>query len=282
MLVTQSAVSCMDTTYRTVRIYPHPKTSFTADKVCFPEPVVFKNNTSISSGIIRSYDWKFGDNSSSAISEPIHNYTSAGVYNVQLITSSGYNCKDTLLIPSAAVVQAKPKANFSFTQLPTIEQDQTRLQFKNLSSSNSTRYDWDFGNTSSSALKEPIGLYQDTGRFWITMVAYTSEGCSDTVRKTTGMIIPDFFYYLPNAFTPNDDPFNANYKGVGSAFIYKFHLEIFNRWGEKMFETFDINQGWDGTSKGEICMDGAYLCRVQLVPLKGRMKVYQQMFMLMR
>jgi gliding motility-associated-like protein len=282
MLLTQSAVSCLDTTYRTVRIYPHPKTAFTAAKVCFPEPVIFKNNTSISSGIVTSYDWSFGDNSKSSNSDPIHNYTNAGVYNVQLITSSGYNCKDTLLIPSAAVVQAKPKANFSFTQLPTIEQDQTRFQFKNLSSANSTRYDWDFGNASSSKQKDPIALYQDTGRFWITMVAYTSEACSDTVRKTTGMIIPDFFYYLPNAFTPNDDPLNANYKGVGSAFIYKFHLEIFNRWGEKMFETFDINQAWDGTYKGEICMEGAYLCRVQLVPFKGTMKVYQQMFMLMR
>ena len=114
------------------------------------------------------------------------------------------------------------------------------------------------------------------------MVAFSSEGCSDTVRKTTGMIIPDFFYYLPSAFSPNEDPYNPNYKGVGSAFVYKFHLEIFNRWGEKMFETNDINQGWDGTYKGEICMEGAYLCRVQLVPFKGTMKVYQQMFMLMR
>lgn len=281
-LITLSETGCRDTVYSDVVIHPHPELAFTADKVCFPEPVNFVNSSTIKSGSIAGWLWRFGDNAVSYQASPLHKYASAGIYNVELYAYSAYGCRDTLLSPGAAIVQAKPTANFKFDQLPTIQKDQTRFRFTNLSSSNANSFVWDFGNQTGSTLKDPIALYQDTGRFDVTLIVVTDEGCSDTAVRNTGLIIPDFFYYLPNAFTPDGDVHNAVYKGIGSAYVYKFKLEIFNRWGEKVFETDDINQGWDGYYNGELCMEGAYLCRVQLVPFKGIMKTYEQMFMLMR
>ncbi|MBL7838163.1 MAG: gliding motility-associated C-terminal domain-containing protein [Bacteroidetes bacterium] len=282
MLATISALGCHDTAYTDIVIHPHPVTQFGADAVCYPEPVVFKNSSSISSGTINEFIWDLSDGAQYRNQYPSHRFASSGTYNVRLQTVSNYGCRDTLAINSVAIVKDKPKAFFTFNVLPALQQDQTRLQMNNQSSAGAQTFNWDFGNFSSSTDRDPIAYYQDTGRWNITLVAISGEGCSDTFSLNTGRIIPDFVYYLPSAFSPNGDIHNAIYKGYGTLFAFKFKMEIFNRWGEKLWETEDINQGWDGYFQGELCMEGAYLCRVQIVPFKGPMKYYEQMFMLMR
>jgi gliding motility-associated-like protein len=282
LLCTESALGCFDTIRKNIVVHPHPVTAFNAPAVCYPEPVNFNNTSAISKGSIVENIWDFGDFEKSFLPSPVHLYQSSGLYNVRLQTVSNYGCRDTLVINNAANVQEKPKAYFDFDQLSTIAKDQTRLQFNNLSSSNTNRYFWDFGNTTNSVLKNPIGLFQDTGRWIVTLVSYTSEGCSDTFKLNTGAIIPDFTYFLPNAFSPNGDVHNNMYRGEGSMFAFKFKMEIFNRWGEKLWETTDINQGWDGYYQGELCMQETYFCRVQIVPFKGTLKTYEQSFYLLR
>lgn len=282
MLCTESALGCFDTARRLIVIHPHPVSAFDIDPVCYPEPSVLNNTSTIKKGSITEYIWDMGDGKQYFNQLPIHYYDGAGEYDVRLQTVSNYGCRDTLVIDKAAIVQDKPNALFEFNELPVIAQDQTRLQFNNLSSSNATKFNWDFGNQTNSSLRDPIGLYQDTGRWMVTLVASTDEGCSDTFRMGTGLILPQFYYFLPNAFSPNGDIHNSLYRGYGSLFAYSFKMEIFNRWGEKLWETTDITEGWDGTYQGSVCMEGAYLCRVQIVPFRGTMKAYEQMFMLMR
>ena len=281
-LITLSAAGCLDSTYTDVVVHPHPEVAFRADTVCFPTPSEFINNTGIRTGRIVSWAWTFGDGRFSDEKSPVHRYARAGVYNVALTAQSEYACADTLQTNGAAVVREKPLADFVYTQLPTIEQDQTRLQFANRSSAAATGFKWDFGNMSGSSQRDPIGVFGDTGLFTVSMVAFTRDGCTDTAVRTVGPLMPDFFYFLPNAFSPNDDPHNGLYKGNGSIYVKKFKLEVFNRWGEKLYETDDVNQGWDGTYNGQICMDGTYMCRVQLTTFRGGIKTYEQMFVLMR
>ncbi len=282
LLCTESALGCFDTIRKLIVVHPHPVTAFNAPAVCYPEPVNFNNTSTITKGSIVENIWDFGDTEQGYLPSPVHFYPSSGLYNVRLQTVSNYGCRDTLVINNAANVQDKPKALFDFDQLSTIARDQTRLQFNNKSSSNATRYSWDFGNNTNSILQNPIGLFQDTGRWIVTLVSFTSEGCSDTFKLSTGAILPDFTYFLPNAFSPNGDVHNNLYRGEGSMFAYKFKMEIFNRWGEKLWESTDINQGWDGYYQGELCMQDVYFCRVQIVPFKGTLKTFEQSFYLLR
>jgi gliding motility-associated-like protein len=70
-------------------------------------------------------------------------------------------------------------------------------------------------------------------------------------------------FYLPNAFTPNGDGLNDSF-GVIQIYDYvsRYHMSIYNRWGQMIFETSNINNGWDGIYQGEPCMGGAYIYRI--------------------
>ena len=67
----------------------------------------------------------------------------------------------------------------------------------------------------------------------------------------------DYVLHIPNAFTPNNDNLNDTYKIIGIG-IRKFNMKIFNRWGEIVFESNDINVGWDGNYKGKKSAQGSY------------------------
>ncbi len=72
-------------------------------------------------------------------------------------------------------------------------------------------------------------------------------------------------YYIPNAFTPDGDEFNPTFKPVFTSGFdpYDYHLIIFNRWGETVFESFNAERGWDGLyNSGELVEDGVYIWHI--------------------
>lgn len=96
---------------------------------------------------------------------------------------------------------------------------------------------------------------------FVYIVSYTDQnGCSasDSVN-----IFYDPIIYVPNTFTPNDDEFNQFFFVKGGN-IADFHMTIYNRWGELIFESDDILDGWDGTYDGNICQDGTYTWKVRI------------------
>ncbi len=70
-------------------------------------------------------------------------------------------------------------------------------------------------------------------------------------------VIPAMTIYVPNTFTPNGDGLNDTFGITGEA-IRDFNLVIYNRWGEMIFETTNMNERWDGTFKGKTAPQGAY------------------------
>ena len=70
---------------------------------------------------------------------------------------------------------------------------------------------------------------------------------------------------MPNCFTPDGDELNNFFHPVFGSKVdyYDFHLEIFNRWGELLFESYDVNMGWDGSYHGSLVNDGTYSWRIQ-------------------
>ncbi|MBM3919841.1 MAG: T9SS type B sorting domain-containing protein, partial [Sphingomonadales bacterium] len=96
---------------------------------------------------------------------------------------------------------------------------------------------------------------------------------TDTFRKNV-FVGPDIIVWIPDVFTPDgagpgkNNTFNvtaSNFKGIT--------VTVYNRWGEKMFQTNDINKGWDGMANGQECQSGVYVYHVEVISYED--KVYK-------
>ncbi|MBL4624772.1 MAG: gliding motility-associated C-terminal domain-containing protein [Flavobacteriales bacterium] len=74
-------------------------------------------------------------------------------------------------------------------------------------------------------------------------------------------VIPDIFLYVPNAFTPNEDGLNDSFGALGYG-VKKYYLGIYNRWGELIFESHNINKQWNGTYEGKKVLPGTYVYNI--------------------
>ena len=160
----------------------------------------------------------------------------------------------TFSVTAVALVQVvKPLANFYI-----MSQDPMQglpVQFEN-ASYNAWSYTWAFGDGDGSFLVNPIHTYTQPGSYEITLIATNQEGCIDSISKWIE-IAPERFIYLPNSFTPDGDGLNeyfyGRFIGLMSARFY-----IFNRWGEEIFFSDQLNFVWDATYEGIPVQDGTY------------------------
>jgi len=160
----------------------------------------------------------------------------------------------TFTVGAVAYVQVvKPQANFYFgTEEPM---QGLPVQFEN-ASQNAWTYTWDFGDGSNSFLVNPNHTYLQPGPYEITLIAIDQKGCIDSISKWI-TIAPERYIYLPNSFTPDADGLNdyffGRFIGLMSARFY-----IFNRWGEEVFSSTNLNFVWDGTYEGIPVQVGTY------------------------
>lgn len=126
------------------------------------------------------------------------------------------------------------------------------------------RYLWNTGDSSASILINQVGTY---------FVTVTKDGCeaSDTVEVSLG----DCDIYIPSAFTPNQDGINETFGVAAGVRVQYFSMQVYNKWGQLIFKSNDVNQKWDGTFKGKPVTNGAYLWMITYVNLKGK-KIYEQ------
>ncbi len=133
-------------------------------------------------------------------------------------------------------------------------------------------YKWDFGTwydpyDDTFTTFEPRYAYgKDTATYYITLIVTSQPGsCSDTfIRKV--YVGPDIIVWIPDVFTPDDaGPGKNNVFSITASNFKTAKITVYNRWGEKMFETTDINKGWDGTANGQECMQGVYVYHVDVI-----------------
>lgn len=115
-------------------------------------------------------------------------------------------------------------------------------------SNNSVGYEngiwWDFGDGTTSTDFEPTHTYASSGAFIVTLAVLNAAGCPDTIQYSL-VVKPDFYFYIPNSFTPNSDGVNESYNGKGQGFE-EYSMSIYNRWGQRIFTTNSLANGWDG------------------------------------
>ncbi len=248
MLVALDTIICnsYDTTYLTVKVLQPPILTASALPIppdgCAPLNVQLQNNSSP----VTNYIWDFGDGGVSNQQDPVHTFTNPGTYSIQLIAIDTSICKnhDTTFLQ----VTTYDHALADFQPKPAYLKIGGTVQMLNLSQL-SYAWDWDFGDGSYSQLENPDHTYNQAGIYTICLRAKNQQGCDDTFCLDLE-VYDEPLVYIPTAFSPNGDNHNDIYYVIASGFK-KTELQIYNRWGEMVFQSDDINLGWDGNYHGK-------------------------------
>ncbi|HKK77677.1 MAG TPA: PKD domain-containing protein [Saprospiraceae bacterium] len=277
---------CATAITKNIRYYPVPAllvVSPSAELGCEPIDIFFNN---LSFPIDDTYDirWGFGEGGTSGAISPTYTYEDIGTFTVDLSITSPIGCEIDTIFPDLITVLPSPDAGFSFT--PPAEELSIlnpEVRFRD-ESREATRVLYDFGDGSTSLMRDPVYNYADTGRYQVTQVVTHPSGCIDTAIQWLD-ITPEVRFHLPNAFTPNADGLNDEYRGVGiMAGAKNFNMSIWNRWGQQLFSATDPNEGWNGRiyNSGEQAPAGVYVVRVSFIGPRGEKFEYKTFATLIR
>ena len=114
--------------------------------------------------------------------------------------------------------------------------------------------------------------FDSIGKFEVTLIAYDRNGCVDTFIQVIEVTY-HFSMYVPTAFTPNQDGKNERFTVTGVGMNSNaFHLWIFDRWGQAIYETTDMDYGWDGSLNGlglGEAPPGVYAYKIEVEEMDG-------------
>jgi gliding motility-associated-like protein len=233
---------------------------------CSPLKVRFTST----SGSFTSCRWTFGDGGYSDEKEPEWIFDIPGDYEVTLrLYSSG----DLKAVSSCIIkVYPVPVARFEIITADVLKPGEN-VTFYNYSIG-AEKFKWIFGDGSTSDISEPTHSYAKKGNYDVRLIAISEYGCSDTLVVQNAFDAEKYFIEFPNAFIPNPGgPSNGYYsaKTDESASIFhpeadgvsEYQLKIFSRYGVLIFESNDINIGWDGYYNGQLCDPGVYIWKVR-------------------
>jgi len=214
--------------------------------------------------------WSFGDGGYSDEEDPEWIFDIEGKYKVTLltITSEGSESLASCII----TVYPKPVARFEIIEGNNGIPD-NKISFANYST-DAGKFIWDFGDGTSSGLFEPVHVYREAGNYNISLVVTSEEGCSDTLTVLNAFTGSGNYIKFPNAFLPNlNGPIGGYYSSSSddaasvfhpvSSGVSEYQLRIFSKLGVLIFESNDINIGWDGYYKGQLCQSGVYIWKVR-------------------
>ncbi len=243
-----------------VIVNPLPVVSFTANENngCAPIEVIFTNTGDVGT----SCEWEFGDGAISlTCGSATHIYTNAGTYDATLSVTDVNGCTNSVTYYDYIDIYEVPVANFVFDPAVTTTLD-TEVDFTDYSS-NADGWDWRFDSYGNSSDQNPSFTFPDQeGAYEVTLIAISDDGCRDTITKTLN-IHQEQLIFVPNTITPDGDTYNEVFKPYFTGIdIYDYHLTIYNRWGETLFESYNVAGGWNGTFGGEIVADGVYIWHI--------------------
>lgn len=156
------------------------------------------------------------------------------------------DCQTFQVNTKTTVKVVKPKADFDI--VTTTRMENFPVTFQNLTKGGVDYY-WTFGDGNTSMIIHPNNTYDSSGTYYIQLIAKGKKGCLDSITKPIE-IIKEYHLYVPNSFTPDGGRVNNIFRAVGYGIKY-FKMSIYNRWGELVFETQNINHGWDGAYGNE-------------------------------
>lgn len=256
--------NCPDSSTVSFTVYPKPEVSFSADTTqgCLIGGSTINFNAQLSAGSVPNgtYIWSFGDGViSTPLTSIVHAYGFPGTYPVSLIYIDPNNCTDDTSAVGYITIYPQPDPDFYFTneEPSTLNSAEDMI---NITPTSNNTYLWTIYD--SIAISQDVNAHLDfdsAGTYYVTLIATSTHNCIDSITHPI-KVVNDLVAYVPNAFSPNGDGKNDLFfiKGFGIDEKSDFYMKIFDRWGEKIFETHDINEGWNGTKNnagGRIIVD---------------------------
>ncbi|MBL7930380.1 MAG: gliding motility-associated C-terminal domain-containing protein [Bacteroidia bacterium] len=261
-----------------IESYPPPTGTLSVDiaKLCVPSkirlglssiPSVTASNIYIDNQLLKSNDLTYF-------------LTTPGTYPVFCFFTDTNGCVGS----SSVNINAYPVPVADFLYTP--EKPITGLDKVNFINTTYNDYDctwqWFLKGSHNDTLyqKDPTYVYPQAGTYPVVLIATNKWGCKDTVIRIIE-INGEFNLYVPNAFSPNGDNLNDIFipKGEG---IIKYRLEVYDRWGEKIFLSDNLYLGWDGTFRGKECKTEVYTWTILLTNSLGEHKHYSGHVSLLR
>jgi len=283
--------------FDTTRIYIHkyPDPMFIYQNGCEPLNTTFTptERKGINPSLL-TYNWYVSSNSISINNGSVpYLFSTQGKYQVTLSITNVQGkkqCNRTI----TQTVNVYPKPSVVFNTDPLYKTTVALPKFKTINTSSvsqnpfvtNMKHNWTWGKSykiGSDTLKNSnIVFGKDTGTYWIKLIVTTDKGCKDSSMKKV-VIGPDIIIFVPDAFTPDNAGPNENNTFRPYVINNKtYEMLIFNRWGEKMFETTDLSRGWDGNYLGKPAQDGVYVYKMIVTSLEDKVFQYNGTFTLIR
>lgn len=263
---------CNDTTLGYVTIFPDLVADFEwKDRVC-DNSVQFNDLTIDTNASIIDWSWDFGDGESSKIQNPPHLYELGNVskdFDVELIVKNDIDCIDTLLQVYTGV-NSEYKIDDLYASKTKIF-PRTDSALLTVDAQNATSYEWSPVSGLSDPFS-PITYARPEVTTTYTVIVTDNRGCQDQEKITIDVFeysCGETHIYVPNAFSPNGDGENE-YLRVRGEKIQALEISIFNRWGELVFESDNVNMvdnatyGWDGKYKGTFQDAGVFVYHLKV------------------
>ena len=246
----------------TVTVNPLPIVTFSSNIVegCAPLGVTFTATDQTNA----TYNWSTSNALTGTGSSTTILFPSGGTFDVTLAATTVNGCFASNSMANYIYVEDLPNADFE-SPISIFTNEAQYVQFSNLSTG-ATNYIWNFGDGQMSTEVEPSHIFQSTmNGYTINLIALTALNCLDSMSISIGYQYNEL-YYIPNSFTPDGDQNNQVflpifYSGYDPS---NFEMQIYNRWGEVLFETRNVFFGWDGSvgEEGLDAQEGVYTYRI--------------------
>jgi gliding motility-associated-like protein len=254
-LIVTNSYGCNDTGNTDVDIANIVNPSFRLSNVCVDESMWVVNTTTGLGAAISGLNFDMGNGIEIAALDSFqYSYPTAGTYTVTMTLTTLSGCSYTT--QQNVTIYPLPQAGFTlFPESADVFTADTVIYYL----SDGTEYTaFDFNHK-----------FADSGRYTINQFVESINGCMDSTSRS---LYIQFAYklFIPNTFTPNNDGKNEEFKPVGLG-MKSFEMQIFNRWGEKVFESQQANQAWDGKD----AIQGYYTYIIRARDYQGRIYNYK-------
>ena len=267
-----------------IEVSPVPLPDFDADikNGCKSVAVNFTNLTAANGSnpaASLSYDWDFGDGSAHYLGfTPLpHVYgQKKSPFTVTLkVINLATGCQNVITKPNFINVNSQPNVDFSVSPDTVTTIPNYHFGFDDKTSGNPVTWQWTFGDGSTSSSQNPGHTYADTGSYKVTLKVINRDGCDSTISRRVRITGTPGQLYLPNAFMPAGGTTELKVFAAKGSGIQSWHMQVFNGWGQLLFETTKLNssgepvEAWDGTYKGVAVQQGVYIWQVSAKFING-------------